>query len=128
MKNSTTEGVAVDEVAVHTDGAPHATSIKDVEGQNAQTEKPGGCKQKSAFASLGWLDRFLAVWILLAMIVGVLLGNFVEDVGPALQKGKFVGVSIPIGTFIYLPLNPQPYLDHFAPKLATNGIESLGCD
>jgi ACR3 family arsenite transporter len=45
---------------------------------------------------LGWLDRFLAVWILLAMIIGVLLGNFVESTGPALQKGKFVGVSIPI--------------------------------
>lgn len=51
----------------------------------------------SAFKGLGWLDRFLAVWILLAMIVGVLLGNFVDNVGPALQKGKFVGVSIPIG-------------------------------
>lgn len=51
----------------------------------------------SAFKSLGWLDRFLAVWILLAMVVGVLLGNFVPETGPALQKGKFVGVSVPIG-------------------------------
>jgi len=39
----------------------------------------------------------LALWILLAMIVGILLGNFVDSVGPALQKGEFVGVSIPIG-------------------------------
>ena len=46
---------------------------------------------------LSWLDRLLALWILLAMIVGVLLGNFVEETGPALQKGKFVGVSVPIG-------------------------------
>jgi ACR3 family arsenite transporter len=46
---------------------------------------------------LSRLDRLLALWILLAMIIGVLLGNFVEDVGPALQKGKFVGVSVPIG-------------------------------
>lgn len=52
----------------------------------------------SAYRGLGWLDRFLAVWILLAMIIGVLLGNFVPSTGPALQKGKFVGVSIPIGT------------------------------
>lgn len=47
---------------------------------------------------LGWLDRLLALWILLAMIIGILLGNFVPETGPALQKGKFVGVSIPIGT------------------------------
>lgn len=54
----------------------------------------------SAFKALGWLDRFLAVWIFLAMVVGILLGNFVPSTGPALQKGKFVGVSVPIGRFL----------------------------
>jgi len=43
------------------------------------------------------LDRFLALWILLAMAIGIILGNFVPNTGPALQKGKFVGVSVPIG-------------------------------
>jgi arsenite transporter len=51
----------------------------------------------SAFKALGVLDRFLAVWIFLAMAVGIILGNFVPATGPTLQKGKFVGVSIPIG-------------------------------
>ena len=51
----------------------------------------------SAFKSLGLLDRFLAAWILLAMAVGIILGNFVPNTGPALQKGQFVGVSVPIG-------------------------------
>lgn len=51
----------------------------------------------SAFSSLGFLDRYLAVWIFLAMLIGILLGNFVDGVGPALQKGTFVGVSLPIG-------------------------------
>jgi hypothetical protein len=54
-------------------------------------------KKESAFKSLGILDRFLALWIFLAMLIGILLGNFVENTGPALQKGKFVGVSVPIG-------------------------------
>jgi len=31
------------------------------------------------------------------MAVGIILGNFVPNTGPALQKGKFVGVSMPIG-------------------------------
>lgn len=56
-------------------------------------------EKHSAFKSLGWLDRFLALWIFLAMAIGIILGNFVENTGPALQKGKFVGVSIPIGTY-----------------------------
>jgi ACR3 family arsenite transporter len=33
------------------------------------------------------------------MAIGIALGNTVDSVGPALQKGEFVGVSIPIGKF-----------------------------
>ena len=64
--------------------------------EKQSTEPPLETK-KSVYAGLGWLDRLLAVWILLAIVVGILLGNFVDNVGPALQRGKFVGVSIPIG-------------------------------
>lgn len=67
----------------------------DPERQAASDESPR--KTWSAFKSLGLLDRFLAVWIFLAMAIGIILGNFVENTGPALQKGKFVGVSVPIG-------------------------------
>lgn len=54
-------------------------------------------EKSSAFKALGWLDRFLVLWIFLAMSVGIILGNFVPNTEPALQKGKFVGVSVPIG-------------------------------
>lgn len=57
-------------------------------------------KPTSAFNQLGILDRFLAIWIFLAMAVGIILGNFVPNTGPALERGKFVGVSIPIGECI----------------------------
>jgi ACR3 family arsenite efflux pump ArsB len=63
-------------------------------------------ERMSAFKSLGWLDRFLAVWILLAMAIGVLLGNFVPETGPALQKGKFVGVSVPIAVGLLVMMYP----------------------
>jgi ACR3 family arsenite transporter len=72
-------------------------SSDDPEKQDVPTEAPA--KKTSAFQSLGLLDRFLALWILLAMILGVLLGNFVPSTGPALQKGKFAEVSVPIGTW-----------------------------
>lgn len=74
----------------------NSKSQQDVEKQTCQ---PTPDKEpSSAFKALGWLDRLLALWILLAMIIGILLGNFVPSTGPALQKGKFVGVSISIGT------------------------------
>ena len=67
-----------------------------------QTLEPAIESKKSVYAGLGWLDRLLVLWILLAIIIGILLGNFVDSVGPALQRGKFVQVSVPIGRKRYL--------------------------
>jgi arsenite transporter len=64
--------------------------------QQTRPQPPKEAKA-SVYNSLGWLDRLLALWILLAIIVGILLGNYVDSVGPALQRGKFVQVSMPIG-------------------------------
>lgn len=78
--------------------SPSVADCPDVEKQADSTSVADGQHKKdSAFKSLSILDRFLALWIFLAMLIGILLGNFVDDVGPALQKGKFVGVSVPIG-------------------------------
>jgi len=82
------------------------TQLKDTEKQAQREPVDDGPKKVSAFKSLGILDRFLAVWILLAMIIGVLLGNFVEETGPALQKGKFVGVSVPIAIGLLVMMYP----------------------
>ncbi len=76
-------------------------TARDLEGQvdgDGDEEKDS----ISAFKALGWLDRFLALWIFLAMAIGIILGNFVPSTGPALQKGKFVGVSVPIGMYLSL--------------------------
>ena len=67
----------------------------DIEKQASLSDPPQ--KKYSAFKNLGLLDRFLVVWIFLAMAIGIILGNFVPSTGPALQRGKFVGVSVPIG-------------------------------
>ncbi|KAK6449510.1 hypothetical protein FP744_10005760 [Trichoderma asperellum] len=60
---------------------------EDQEGNNNDIQQK---RNFSAFASLGLLDRFLAVWIFLAMAVGIILGNFVPSMSPALEKGTFV--------------------------------------
>lgn len=72
--------------------AKPSVNVKDVEGGDGHETK-----HTSAFKQLGLLDRFLALWIFLAMAIGIILGNFVPSTGPALQRGKFVGVSVPIG-------------------------------
>ncbi|KAI9844757.1 MAG: hypothetical protein M1837_005290 [Sclerophora amabilis] len=79
---------------IHVESAAGTDTVPEVE------------QHGSAFKSLGLLDRFLAVWIFLAMAVGILLGNFVPSVGPALQKGTFVGVSVPIAIGLLVMMFP----------------------
>ncbi|KAK9452451.1 sodium bile acid symporter family-domain-containing protein [Dipodascopsis uninucleata] len=40
------------------------------------------------------------------MAIGIILGNFVPNTGPALQKGKFVGVSVPIAVGLLVMMYP----------------------
>lgn len=74
------------------------TEPLDRDVENAGAGEPPA-SQTSAIKGLGLLDRFLAVWIFLAMAIGIILGNFVPNTGPALHKGEFVGVSVPVGTW-----------------------------
>ncbi|KAB8217672.1 sodium bile acid symporter family-domain-containing protein [Aspergillus novoparasiticus] len=84
--------------------APGQTT--DVEKQVNTESSDLPQEKQSAFKNLGILDRFLAVWIFLAMAIGIILGNFVPNTGPALQKGKFVGVSIPIAVGLLVMMYP----------------------
>ncbi|EXJ55048.1 arsenical-resistance protein [Cladophialophora psammophila CBS 110553] len=77
---------------------------RDVEQQPGS--EPPSDVHTSAFKSLGILDQFLALWIFLAMLTGILLGNFVPSTGPALQRGEFVGVSIPIAIGLLVMMYP----------------------
>jgi hypothetical protein len=73
---------------------PNAIKADDLETQRLETPSQS---KKSVYAGLGWLDRLLALWIFLAIVIGIVLGNFVDGIEPALQRGKFVQVSVPIG-------------------------------
>ncbi|KZO92864.1 arsenical-resistance protein ACR3 [Calocera viscosa TUFC12733] len=62
---------------------------------------------KSLFKSLGFLDRYLAVFILLAMVMGVLLGVYREDdIRRAFGGAQWKGVSIPILVGLLLMMWP----------------------
>jgi ACR3 family arsenite transporter len=48
------------------------------------------------FQQLSWLDRYLPVWIFLAMVIGVGLGRIFPGIGPALDRVTIAEVSLPI--------------------------------
>uniref|UniRef100_A0A8H7KES7 Arsenical-resistance protein n=1 Tax=Bionectria ochroleuca TaxID=29856 RepID=A0A8H7KES7_BIOOC len=76
---------------------------RDVEAPCLEPRETDG---SSAFKALGWLDRLLALWIFLAMAIGIILGNFVPNVGSALKKGELVGVSVPIAVGLLVMMYP----------------------
>jgi hypothetical protein len=50
-------------------------------GDEALAEDDEDDDMKNVIQGLSWIDRLLALWIILAMILGVLLGKFVPAVG-----------------------------------------------
>lgn len=77
----------------------HTTNIPSLETANQEIAMvPENVGQETSLVkSLSFLDRFLAVWILLAMALGIILGYFVPKTQDVLNTADFVGVSVPIG-------------------------------
>src|SRR5690625_4439673 len=55
---------------------------------------------------MSFLDRWLAVWILAAMAVGLLLGRFVPGLDTALDAVEIGGISVPIAIGLLVMMYP----------------------
>lgn len=72
-------------------------------GEAATTQAPAG---PAPAGRLSFLDRFLAVWILIAMAAGLGLGRLVPGLGGALAKVTVTGVSLPIALGLLVMMYP----------------------
>ncbi|MGH3567089.1 MAG: ACR3 family arsenite efflux transporter [Pseudonocardia sp.] len=57
-------------------------------------------------AKLSTLDRFLPAWIIAAMLVGLLAGRLIPDLGTALDMISVDGVSLPIALGLLIMMYP----------------------
>ena len=55
---------------------------------------------------LGFLDRFLTLWIFLAMAVGVLLGYFIPAVSSFMDKLTYNTTNIPLAVGLIVMMYP----------------------
>ena len=62
----------------------------------SQIAVPASTPTRSIAARLSTLDRFLPLWIFLAMALGIALGKLFPGLGPALDSIKLDTVSLPI--------------------------------
>lgn len=72
-------------------GVPQAVSMLE---QARQSDHTGAAK--GVLLSLGWLDRLLSFFIIVAMILGVVIGEYAPNAKENLEKGQFRGVSAPL--------------------------------
>ena len=52
-------------------------------------------------------QRYLSVWVLLCMAIGVLIGHFLPMIPDALEKLQIAGISIPIAVLIWVMIYPM---------------------
>ena len=76
---------------VHAYAAHRRLARRDSDHSDSATRP---CRHPAmALKPLGWLDKLLALWIILAMALGLLLGVFVPSAQQVLNQTKFVNVS-----------------------------------
>ena len=62
---------------------------------------------KSKNSGISFFQRYLSLWVLLCMIVGVLIGRFFPTVPDALGALQIAGISIPIAILIWVMIYPM---------------------
>src|SRR5699024_11821004 len=60
----------------------------------------------AARRQLSTLDKWLPVWIGLAMIAGLLLGRFIPALADVLTRMEVAGISVPIGLGLLVMMYP----------------------
>ncbi len=64
-------------------------------------------KQENSSGGIGFFEKYLTVWVILCMIIGVLIGKFLPAFPAFLQKFEYYQVSIPIAVLIWLMIYPM---------------------
>ena len=58
-------------------------------------------------AGISVFQKYLTVWVILCMIVGVLIGKFVPQIPEFLGKFEYARISIPMAILIWLMIYPM---------------------
>ncbi|GAQ89538.1 arsenite transporter [Klebsormidium nitens] len=86
--------------------APVPTGTFETEpvGQEASASSPANFR--SVVGALGWLDRYLFVWIIIVMVLGVVAGNYIPGIETGFNGSKIDSVSLPIAIGLWWMMYP----------------------
>lgn len=63
--------------------------------------------KKEKNQGIGFFEKYLTIWVIICMVVGVLIGKFLPGIPDFLGKFEYANVSIPIAILIWLMIFPM---------------------
>lgn len=63
--------------------------------------------ENSKSTGIGFFEKYLTIWVVLCMVVGVLIGKFLPGIPDFLGRFEYAKVSIPIAILIWLMIYPM---------------------
>ncbi len=63
--------------------------------------------EKAKSANIGFFERYLTIWVIICMVVGILIGKFLPAIPEFLGNFEYANVSIPIAILIWLMIYPM---------------------
>ncbi len=63
--------------------------------------------KENRVSGIGFFEKYLTVWVIICMVVGVLIGKFVPMIPEFLGNFEYANVSIPIAILIWLMIYPM---------------------
>lgn len=58
-------------------------------------------------SDIGFFNKYLSVWVILCMVVGIIIGTYIPSIPSFLNKFEYANVSIPIAILIWLMIYPM---------------------
>jgi arsenite transporter len=99
---------AVEERAITADGEDLTQSIQPTDDEElAMTTADAEGPTVEKPPKLNLFQKFLSLWVLLAMIAGVLIGYYVPEIPEALDKATIAEISIPIAILLWGMILPM---------------------
>jgi ACR3 family arsenite transporter len=62
---------------------------------------------KEKTKGIGFFEKYLTVWVLICMAVGILIGKFLPGIPSVLENFQFAGQNLPIAVLIWIMIYPM---------------------
>ena len=62
---------------------------------------------KKEATGINFFQKYLTIWVILCMVIGILIGKFIPIIPDLLGKMEIAGISIPIAILIWIMIYPM---------------------